>query len=197
MAIKVYHTSDDAPPEKAALSRKMFLAEAQMVGKLQHPNLMPIYDAGEEDGRCYVVTEHIHGARTLAMYCQKESLLRVDAVVEIIFKCARALHYANARGVIHRDIKPSNIMLTNDGDVRIIDFGIAVMAGDDFRTLLATGLTLVIVLQALLIMAGVLKLVPLTGITLPFVSYGGSSLLVNAVVVGMLLSLGARGGEGR
>lgn len=70
---------------------------------------------------------------------------------------------------------------------------IALRAGDELRTLLAVGLTLVVVLQAALIMAGNLKLVPLTGITLPFISYGGSSLLVNAIVIGLLLALDAQG----
>jgi serine/threonine protein kinase len=92
---------------------------------------MPIYDAGEEDGKYYVVTEHIQGARTLAAYCRPDNLLRVDDVVEIIYKCAKALHYAHGRGVIHRDIKPSNVMLTIDNDVRIIDFGIAICADAD------------------------------------------------------------------
>ena len=102
-----------------------------MVGMLQHPNIMPIYDAGEEDGKYYVVTEHIQGARTLAAYCRPDNLLRVDDVVEIIYKCAKALHYAHGRGVIHRDIKPSNVMLTIDNDVRIIDFGIAIVNDSD------------------------------------------------------------------
>jgi cell division protein FtsW (lipid II flippase) len=70
---------------------------------------------------------------------------------------------------------------------------IAARAGDEFQALLATGLTLVIVLQAALIIGGNLKLVPLTGITLPFVSYGGSSLLANAIVIGLLLALSDRG----
>jgi cell division protein FtsW (lipid II flippase) len=72
-------------------------------------------------------------------------------------------------------------------------FHIAARAGDEFQALLATGLTLVIVLQAALIIGGNLKLVPLTGITLPFISYGGSSLLANAIVVGLLLALSDRG----
>ena len=113
----------------------MFLGEAHMVGKLQHPNIVPIYDAGEENGRRYVVTEHIHGARTLSAYCRPGSLLPVDQVVGIIYKCAKALHYAHTRGVVHRDIKPSNILLTQDGDVRIIDFGIALVADSDVSLL--------------------------------------------------------------
>ena len=72
-------------------------------------------------------------------------------------------------------------------------FHIAARAGDEFQALLATGLTLVIVLQAALIIGGNLKLVPLTGITLPFISYGGSSLLANAIVIGLLLALSDEG----
>lgn len=131
VAIKVYRSPQTLPDDKARIARKMFLSEAHMVGMLHHANILPIYDAGEENGRCYIVTEHIHGARTLSTYCRGESLLRLDHVVEIIFKCAKALHYAHSRGVIHRDIKPSNILLTHDGDVRIIDFGIALVAGSD------------------------------------------------------------------
>jgi serine/threonine protein kinase len=73
----------------------------------------------------------VHGARTLSAYCKPDNLLPVDDVVEIIYKCAKALHYAHSRGVIHRDIKPSNIMLTQANDVRIIDFGIALVADSD------------------------------------------------------------------
>ena len=130
VAIKVY-TPPAVTTPRAATRARMFLAEAQMVGMLQHPNILPIYDAGEEDGRCYVVTEHVHGARTLSAYCRPGNLLPIDEVVEIIFKCAKALHYAHTRGVIHRDIKPSNILLTQEGDVRIIDFGIALVADSD------------------------------------------------------------------
>ena len=131
VAIKVYNIEENTDADRARVSRKMFFNEAHMVGMLQHPNILPIYDAGEEDGKYYVVTEHIQGARTLAAYCRPDNLLRVDDVVEIIYKCAKALHYAHGRGVIHRDIKPSNVMLTIDNDVRIIDFGIAIVSDSD------------------------------------------------------------------
>jgi len=131
VAIKVYNIEEDSDPDRANVSRKMFYNEAHMVGMLQHPNIMPIYDAGEEGGKYYVVTEHVQGARTLAAYCRPDNLLRVDDVVEIIYKCAKALHYSHGRGVIHRDIKPSNVMLTIDNDVRIIDFGIAICNDSD------------------------------------------------------------------
>lgn len=127
VAIKLYNIESEEDEKKARTTRKMFFNEAHMVGRLQHPNILPIYDAGEENGSYYVVTEHVHGARTLSAYCKPDNLLRIDDVVEIIFKCAKALNYAHSRGVIHRDIKPSNVMLTLDNDVRIIDFGIAIV----------------------------------------------------------------------
>jgi len=134
VAIKLYHatTGDDVESRNA---RRMFLGEAQMIGKLQHPNIVPIYDAGEEDGRRYIVTDHVHGARTLSAYCRGGSLLPIDNVVSIVYKCAKALHYAHSRGVVHRDIKPSNILLTQDGDVRLVDFGIAIVTDSDVSRL--------------------------------------------------------------
>src|SRR6202161_1341942 len=131
VAIKVYNVDASGDENRKRIARKMFLSEAHMVGMLHHPNILPIYDAGEENGHCYIVTEHVHGARTLSAYCRPDNLLRLDDVVELMFKCAKALHYAHTRGVIHRDIKPSNIMLTTDSDVRIIDFGIALVPAPD------------------------------------------------------------------
>ena len=132
VAIKAYRIAGDDDPARAKVARKMFLSEAHMVGMLQHPNIMPIYDAGEENGYYYVVTEFIHGARTLSAYTRPDNLLPVDDVLTLMFKCAKALHYAHSRGVIHRDIKPSNLMLTTDSDLRLIDFGIALHNDADF-----------------------------------------------------------------
>lgn len=135
VAIKLYHPQADADSQAAKVARKMFFNEAHIVGKLQHPNILPIFDAGEESGRYYVVMEHVRGARTLASYCRPDNLLRVEDVIEIVYKCARALHYAHGRGLIHRDIKPSNIMLTPENDVRIIDFGIALLKDADLSVI--------------------------------------------------------------
>lgn len=135
VAVKVYHANADASSPQAKVARKMFFNEAQIVGKLQHPNILPIFDAGEEGGHYYVVMEHVQGARTLETYCKPENLLRIEDVIEIMFKCAKALQYAHSRGLIHRDIKPSNIMLTPDNDVRIIDFGIALLKDTDMSAI--------------------------------------------------------------
>src|SRR5450432_2585870 len=80
VAIKVYNIEANGDPEKARVARKMFLSEAHMVGMLQHPNILPIFDAGEEGGHYYVVTEFVHGARTLSAYCRPDNLLRIDDV---------------------------------------------------------------------------------------------------------------------
>jgi serine/threonine protein kinase len=131
VAIKVYNVVANEDAERTRIARKMFFNEARMVGMLQHPNILPIYDAGEENGQYYVVMEHIQGARTLSAFCRPDNLLRIDDVVKMTYRCARALQYAHKRGVIHRDIKPSNIMLTRDNDIRIIDFGIAILRDAD------------------------------------------------------------------
>ncbi len=128
VAIKVYNVDTGANDQRARAARKMFLSEAHLVGMLQHPYVLPIFDAGEENGRCYIVTEYVHHGRTLTTYCRPDNLLPLNDVIEIMFKCAKALHYAHTRGVIHRDIKPSNILLTQEGEVRIIDFGIALVS---------------------------------------------------------------------
>jgi len=131
VAIKVYDVKLEDDPQRGKVARKMFFNEAHMVGMLKHPNILPIYDAGEENDQYYVVMEHIHGARTLEAYCRPDNLLPIDDVVRIIFKCAKALDYAHQRGVIHRDVKPGNIMLTTDNDVRLIDYGIAILKNSD------------------------------------------------------------------
>lgn len=123
VAIKVC-THDDGT-ESARVARKLFVNEAQAAGALDHPNILKIYDAGEENGQPYIVMEYIAEARTLKNYCEPENLLPVFQVIEIARQCADALEYAHGRGVLHRDIKPANIMLTRDGQVKIGDFGIA------------------------------------------------------------------------
>jgi serine/threonine protein kinase len=125
VAIKVCAIDANARKEAAALTRKMFLNEAQIAGGLDHPNILRVLDAGEHEGEPYIVMEHVGGSQTLKDFCHPDKLLPVKTVAEVIFKCARALDYAHRRGVTHCDIKPSNIMLTPEKDVKIGDFGIA------------------------------------------------------------------------
>jgi serine/threonine protein kinase len=105
--------------------RKMFFNEAHAAGSLTHPNIVSIFDAGVDEDTCYIVMEYIEGGDTLKSHAKPETLLPINKVVEIIFKCANALDYAHRQGVTHRDIKPSNILITKDKDVKIGDFSIA------------------------------------------------------------------------
>ena len=113
------------------LARKMFFNEAHTAGALDHPNILKVFDGGDEKGDPYIVMEHVEGTRTLKSHCEPENLLPIKTVVELIYKCAKALDYAHRRGVIHRDIKPTNIMLTPEEDVKIGDFGIAQRSHSD------------------------------------------------------------------
>ena len=111
--------------------REMFFNEAKVAGMLKHPNLVSIYDAGVEGDICYIVMEYIRGGRTLKTHCTPDSLLPIEDTVHIISKCAKALDHAHRKGVIHRDIKPANILLTEDGEVKVVDFGIALVTKFD------------------------------------------------------------------
>jgi serine/threonine protein kinase len=109
--------------------KKLFLTEASLAGKIQHPYITSIYDAVISPETCYLVMEYVVGG-TLERYCQVDNLLPTDKVIEIIFKCSRALAYACRNGIIHRDIKPENILIVEGTDIKITDFGAALVMHD-------------------------------------------------------------------
>jgi len=125
VAVKVARTDSLKSPEAGARFRKMFFNEAHTAGKLKHPNIVEIVDAGVDGEACYIVMEMVPGGKTLKPFCSPDNLLPYETVIEIMFKCAKALDYAHREGVIHRDIKPTNILITDDMDVKIADFSIA------------------------------------------------------------------------
>ena len=131
VAIKVCSTRGSADEEAGPLFKKRFFREAQTAGALDHQNILKVYDAGEVDGEPYIVIEYVQGADTLKSYSGADNLLPIETVVGIIQQCAKALDYAHRRGVTHRDIKPANILLTEDGQPKIGDFGIAQRAHSD------------------------------------------------------------------
>ncbi len=136
VAVKVARTEALKSPEAGARYRKMFFNEAHTAGKLLHPNIIQIVDAGADGESCYIVMELVESGETLKKYCSQENLLPYEQVVQIIFKCAKALDYAHREGVIHRDIKPSNILVDKNMDVKIGDFSIAhVMTADTAATM--------------------------------------------------------------
>ncbi len=125
VAIKIALDDSFSDPQTGAKLRKMFFNEAHTAGKLTHPNIIGIYDAGVDADTCYIVMEYVDGGNTLKAFTKPGKLLPVDQVIEIAYKCARALDYAHRQGVSHRDIKPSNILVGKDMDVKMCDFSIA------------------------------------------------------------------------
>jgi serine/threonine protein kinase len=126
VAIKVVFPDALGDDENRNLFRKLFITEASLAGKLTHPHIVQIYDAVVDEGISYVVMEYVDGG-TLEPRCNANALLPVEKIVEIVFKCTRALDFANRAGVIHRDIKPANILLHGETDIKISDFGSALI----------------------------------------------------------------------
>ncbi len=105
-----------------------FFREAKAAGRLTHPNIVTIYDAGEEQDLAYIAMDFVDGP-TLNSYAREDSLLPVTEVFQIIYQAADALDYAHKQSIIHRDIKPSNIIYDkSNSNIVITDFGIARIA---------------------------------------------------------------------
>jgi serine/threonine protein kinase len=133
VAIKVFLFEEGADPQTERMKHKAFLAEASLAGKLNHPHIVAIYDAVVEPDHSYLVMEYVRGT-TLESHTELDKLLPLNKVVEIIFKCVRALEYAYQHGVIHRDIKPGNILLSESGETKVGDFGAAFMQRPSYET---------------------------------------------------------------
>lgn len=103
---------------------RRFHREAQSATSLAHPNIVSIYDVGEEDGLYYIVMEYVEG-QTLKQYIQQNAPLRVDEALEIMKQLTSAISHAHQNHIVHRDIKPHNILVDRKGNVKITDFGIA------------------------------------------------------------------------
>lgn len=100
-----------------------FRTEAQVVANLDHPNIVPVYDVGEQDGRPFLSMKLIEGSN-LAQWARSKSQDQ-RTVAGLMAQVARAVHYAHQRGVLHRDLKPANILIDADGQPYVVDFGLA------------------------------------------------------------------------
>jgi serine/threonine protein kinase len=138
VAIKVAFPESFQDPARGRVYRKLFLTEAKLAGKLQHPHICQIHDAVAEEKQHYIVMEYVDGG-TLEKYCSADTLLSVEHTVEIAFKCTRALEFAHKLGVTHRDIKPANILHTGETDVKISDFGAALIASGETTQVAGVG----------------------------------------------------------
>lgn len=123
-AIKTFKFSDDFEPDEAEKMKQKFFREAESAGNLNHPNIVGIYDAGDEHDLAYIAMEFLDG-EDFQKYTKKKNLLPIRKVMDYVADIADGLDYAHAKGIVHRDIKPANIMLLSSGIVKITDFGIA------------------------------------------------------------------------
>jgi CHASE2 domain-containing sensor protein len=125
VAIKTMALSQEFAGEELVDARERFFREAETAGRLQHQNIVTIFDAGEEHDLAYIAMEFLKG-RDLADHCKGDQLLPVPVVLSIVARVAEALDYAHKQNVVHRDIKPANIMYERESDtVKVTDFGIA------------------------------------------------------------------------
>ncbi|HEY8069081.1 MAG TPA: serine/threonine-protein kinase [Burkholderiales bacterium] len=138
VAVKLVSTALFNDPERGKLYKKLFVTEASLAGKLKHPHICQIYDAVADEDLHYIVMEYVDGG-TLEKFCVPDHLLPVDKAVEIVFKCTRALEFAHEMGITHRDIKPANILYAGETDVKISDFGAALIASGDSTQISAIG----------------------------------------------------------
>lgn len=133
VAIKTMPLAEEFAESDLATARSHFLREAESAGRLNHPNIISIYDAGETDHVAYLAMEYFQG-KPLSHYAQLGRLLPPRTVVELMARAADALQYAHAQNVVHRDVKPANLMYDIDTDqLKLTDFGIARLT-DSSRT---------------------------------------------------------------
>lgn len=131
VAIKLALSKTALDPTESIQQNREFFAEAHAAGMLHHPHIVSVFDAGVEDNLSYIVMEYIQGC-TLAEWVRDKPQMSTNQVIDVIFKCAKALDYSHKRGVLHRDIKPGNIMLSDDGGTaKIMDYSIAEMLQGD------------------------------------------------------------------
>jgi serine/threonine-protein kinase len=125
VAIKTLALSAEFEADELTEAKERFFREAETAGRLNHPNIVTIFDAGEEHDLCYIAMEFLKG-KDLVPYTKQATLLPPDKVLSIVERVADALGYAHTMGIVHRDIKPANIMFEPESDtVKVTDFGIA------------------------------------------------------------------------
>ena len=123
VAIKIIQLfSPESSQQKQAT--EIFFTEVRAIGRLQHQNIVSVYDAGMGDYEGYMVMEFVRG-QSLLQRLKQNNKLPVDEALHITIQVCHALRYAHAKNIVHRDIKPSNIMLAEDGQVKLVDFGIS------------------------------------------------------------------------
>jgi len=125
VAIKTMALAQEFEDDELEEVKERFFREAETAGRLSHPNIVTIFDAGEEHDLAYIAMEFLKG-EDLAKHTKKDNLLDIKTVVSIIIRSAEGLAFAHGQNVVHRDIKPANLMYEAESDsLKITDFGIA------------------------------------------------------------------------
>jgi len=125
VAIKTMALAQEFEPDELTDVRERFFREAETAGRLNHPNIVTIFDAGEEHDLAYIAMEFLKG-HDLTPYTKPGKLMPPGAAISIVARVADALGYAHRQQIVHRDIKPANIMYESESDtVKVTDFGIA------------------------------------------------------------------------
>lgn len=125
VAIKTLAFGDEFSGEALDTVKSRFYREAEAAGRLSHPNIVTVYDVGEEDDLAYIAMDYLRG-EALSKHTKEGQLLPIERVLKIAAHVADALHYAHEQGVVHRDVKPANMVLTMDEhEVKVADFGVA------------------------------------------------------------------------
>jgi eukaryotic-like serine/threonine-protein kinase len=137
VALKVVRSTQDAGEDARALERLWF-NEMRLAGRLKHPYILEVYEAGQEGGHSFLVMEFLEGG-TLAPYTTPDTLLAPVRVADILFKVCHALEYANSQGLLHRDVKPANVLMSGDGTPKISDFGAAYLLGVEHTQVVGVG----------------------------------------------------------
>ena len=130
VAIKLLKLELLKDPEVGDRMQKLWLNETRLAGKLRHPHIVEVFEAGTTEEFGYLVMEFVSGG-TLKQYARPDTLLPTEQVIEDVYKVCNALDYANKMGLLHRDIKPVNIMITENHTVRVADFGTAYFSKSD------------------------------------------------------------------
>lgn len=129
VAVKVLMPATSLKPHQLSAFLERFRRETDAAASLEHPNIMPVYEYGERDGRAYLVMPYISGG-TLRDVMERDVQMSFTEAVKYLEQMAAALDFAHARGVIHRDIKPANMLLTPDGRLLLTDFGLVKILSD-------------------------------------------------------------------
>jgi len=138
VALKVLNPVIFKDPDFGAVLREQFLNEASLAGKLNHPHIVAILDAVVTEEAGYIAMEYVSGSN-LSVYADPKNLLSIGDAIEVGFKCCGALDYAYRQGVIHRDIKPANIMVAGGTDVKVTDFGAALLRSSKINDTVSIG----------------------------------------------------------